>query len=73
MRGTIFGVKESFNAFGPVYYKSVISTQSRKTREVVVQPLLDGTFAVRIIKYKIIRILQQSTVTRRKIVSMQEK
>ncbi len=65
LRGSAFGIKEIFNAFYPAYDKLMISTPSRKTREVVVQPLLVGTFTVRITKHKIIRILQQSAMTGR--------
>ncbi len=54
--------KEELDAFGPVFDKTIISTSSRKTREVVVQPLMVGAFAVRIAKHKIIRMLQQSVV-----------
>ncbi len=63
MRGSVLEIKEKFNVFGLVYDKSLISTPSRKTREVAVQPLLVVTFPVRIIKHKIVRILQQSAVT----------
>ncbi len=57
-----FRIKEVFNAFGLAYDKSMISTANPKTRELVVQLLLIGTFAVRVHKHKIIRILQQSAV-----------
>ncbi len=63
----------AFSALGLVYDKSMVSTPGRKTREVVVQPLLVGVFAVRITTHKIIRILQQSAVTGCEGVSMQEK
>ncbi len=53
-----FGIKEAFNAFSLLYDKSMISTPGHKTIEVVVQPFLVRTFAVRITKHKIIRILQ---------------
>ncbi len=59
---SVFGIQEALNAFGLVYDKSMISTPSRKTREVVTQPLLVGTFAVNFTKHKIIRMLQQSIV-----------
>ncbi len=52
MRGSVFDIKEAFNAFGLVYDRSMFS----KTREVVVQPLLVGVFAVRITMHKIISI-----------------
>ncbi len=54
--------KEELDAFGPVFDKSIISTSSRKTREVVFQPFMVGAFAVRITKHKIICMLQQSVV-----------
>ncbi len=73
LRGSVFGIQGAFIAFGLVYDKSVISTPSRKTIEVVFQALLVGTFAVRITQHKIIRILQQSAVTGRKGVNMQGK
>ncbi len=63
MRGSVFGIKEAFNVFSLVYGKPMISTPIRKMREVAIQLLLVGTFAVRMTKRKIIRILQQSAVT----------
>ncbi len=36
MRGSVFGIKEAFGAFGLVYDKSMISTPGHKTRQVVV-------------------------------------
>ncbi len=44
----LFQIIETFNAFGLAYDKSAISTPSCKTKEVVVQPLLIGTFTVKI-------------------------
>ncbi len=50
--------------FGLVYDKSMMSTPSRETREVVVVwLLLVRLFAVRVTKHITIRILQQSAVT----------
>ncbi len=71
MRGSVFGRTEAFNVSGLVYYKFMISTPCRKTREVVVPTLLVGTVAVKITKYKLIHILQQSVVTGREGVSIQ--
>ncbi len=70
---TVFGITEAFNTFGPGNDKFMISPPCSKKREVVVQPLLVGTFAVRIIKHKIIRILQLSGVTDCEGVSVQGK
>ncbi len=63
MGGSVFGIKEPFHTFSPVYEKSMVSTPGHKTIEVVVQPFLIRTFAVRITKHEIISILQQSAVT----------
>ncbi len=41
----------------------MINTPSRKTRGVVVQPLLVGAFSVTITKHNIPRILQQFAMT----------
>ncbi len=49
--------------FGLVCDKSMMSTPSRETREVVVWLLLVRPFAVRVTKNITIRILQQSAVT----------
>ncbi len=63
MGRNVFGIKEAFDALSFVYYKVIISTPSRKSIDVVVQPLLVRTFAVRIAKHEIIRKLQQPAVT----------
>ncbi len=70
MGRSVFGIKEEFNALSLFYDKPRISTPGRKTIEVVVQPLLVRTFAVRI-KKKIMHILQRSAVTGWEGVSMQ--
>ncbi len=49
------------------------SLQSRKARKVVVQPLLIATFAIKIVKRKIICILKQSAVAVHDGVSIQGK
>ncbi len=56
-------LRESVFGFNLVYDKAMIKTPRRKTREDAIQPLSDGTFAARITKHEIIRILQQSVVT----------
>ncbi len=57
---SVFGITGAFNAFSLVYDMSMISTPGRNMREVVIQPLFVGTFAVIIIKRKIIRILDST-------------
>ncbi len=73
LRRSSFGINEAFYAFGLAFVKSMIRTPSRKTREVVAQPILVEAFAVRITKHSVIRILQQSAVTGCEGVSMQGK
>ncbi len=63
MGESVFGIKEAFHTFSLVYEKSTVSTPGHKTMEVVIQPLLIRTFAVKITKHEIVSILQQSTVT----------
>ncbi len=60
LRASVFGITEAFNAFSLVYHISMISTPGRNMREVVIQPFFIGTFAVIIIKHKIIRILDST-------------
>ncbi len=57
MGGSVFGIKEAFRTFSLVYEKSVVNTPGHKTMEVVIQPLLIKTFAIRITKHEIISIL----------------
>ncbi len=62
MGRSVFGIKEVFDALSLVCDKFIIGTPGRKWIDVVVQPLLARTFAVRIAKHKIIRKLQKSAV-----------
>ncbi len=55
MRGSAFKIIETFHV---LYYKPMISTPRRKTREVLVQPLLAGTFAVWFNKHTIHIVVQ---------------
>ncbi len=61
--GSVFGIKETLHTFSLVYEKSMVSIPGHKTMEVVIQPLLIRTFAVRITEHEIINMLQQSSVT----------
>ncbi len=63
----VFWNKRGIKRISPDNDKPLIS----KTREVVIKPLLVGTFAARIAKHKMIRLLQQSVVTGWEGVSMQ--
>ncbi len=68
--GSFFGIKEAFHTNIIVYEKSMVSTPGHKTLEVVIQPLLVRTCAIRITKHEVISILQQSVVTGREGVRM---
>ncbi len=57
MGGSVFRIKEAFHTLSLVHEKSMVSTTGHKTMEVVIQPLLIRTFAVRITKHEIISIL----------------
>ncbi len=61
--GSVFGIKEAFHTFSLAYEKSMVSSPGHKTVEVIIQPLLTRTFAVRITKHEIISILYESAVT----------
>ncbi len=58
-----FGIKNAFHTFSLVYEKSMVSTPGHKTMEVVIQPDLIRTFAVRITMHETIIILPQSGMT----------
>ncbi len=66
-----FGDKTAFSTPCLVNDKLIISTQYHTAREVVIQPLKVGAFAVRITNHKIFHILQLFTVTGREIACMQ--
>ncbi len=57
--------KNTFSTFDFDDDKSMISTPSRKTREVIIQSLLVKAFAVRVTKHTIILKLHQSAETGR--------